>query len=95
MFKAELTWLRGSWDEAADECRKAISELNGFPPIIGATLHKVGEIELRAGRLAEAAADFHAAHEHGFTPLPGLARLRLMEGKPTKPGTSSQRRCRE
>ena len=82
MFRAELTWLRGSWDDAAQECRKAISELSGLTPIAGATLHKAGQIELRAGRLAQAAEDFRAAHEHGYTPLPGLAQLRLTEGRP-------------
>ena len=35
MFRAELTWLSGSWDDAAEECRRAISELAGFTPIIG------------------------------------------------------------
>ena len=82
MFRAELTWLSGSWDDAAEECRRAISELAGFTPIIGATLHQAGEIELRAGRLEEAAVKFREANEHGFTPLPGLAKLRLREGRP-------------
>ena len=81
MFKAQLTWIRGSWDDASAECREAISELTGFTPIVGATLHQAGEIELRAGRLEAAARDFASAHEHGFTPLPGMAELRLREGK--------------
>ena len=47
----------------------------------GATLHQAGEIELRAGRLEEAAEKFREANEHGFTPLPGLAKLRLRQGR--------------
>ena len=79
-----MTWLRGSWEDAADECRRAINELSALTPIAGATLHQAGEIELRAGRLEQAAEDFQAAHEHGFTPLPGLAKLRLRQGQATE-----------
>ncbi|MEE8332005.1 MAG: adenylate/guanylate cyclase domain-containing protein [Acidimicrobiia bacterium] len=80
IFRAELKWLRGSWEEAVADLEKAVDELAGFTPIVGAALYQRGEIDLRSGRLAEAAEHFGAAHEHGFTPLPGLALLRLEEG---------------
>jgi tetratricopeptide (TPR) repeat protein len=81
LFRAELKWLRGSWNDAVADIRQAIGDLNGFTPVIGAAHHYAGEFELRAGRLEQAAADFQAANQHGFTPLPGLAKLRLREGQ--------------
>ncbi|MGI9649374.1 MAG: adenylate/guanylate cyclase domain-containing protein [Acidimicrobiia bacterium] len=82
VFRAELRWLRGEWESAAAELNQAISELTGFTPIIGAALYQTGEIELRAGRFVEAEDHFRAAHEHGFTPLPGMAELKLQQDDP-------------
>ena len=80
IFRAELKWLRGSWQDAVADLDKAVDELDGYPDIVGAALYQRGEIDLRSGRLAEAAEHFGVAHEYGFTPLPGLALLRLEEG---------------
>ncbi len=80
VFRAELKVRRGDWDAAAAELDHAVQELTGFTPIIGAALYQTGEVELRAGRLAEAEERFRSAHEHGFTPLPGMAELRLRDG---------------
>jgi len=80
IFRAELKWLHGDWDAATSDLNRAVSELTGFTPIIGAALYQIGEVELRAGRLAEAEEHFRSAHEHGFVPMPGLAELRLQEG---------------
>jgi tetratricopeptide (TPR) repeat protein len=59
-----------------------VDELVGWTPIIGAAVYQIGEIALRAGNLSEAEGHFKSAHEHGFMPLPGMAQLRLAEGKP-------------
>lgn len=80
--RAELKWLRGDWDAATNDLRRAVDELVGWTPIIGAAIYQIGEIELRAGNLSEAEGNFKSAHEHGFVPLPGMAQLRLAEGKP-------------
>lgn len=80
VFRAELKWLRGDWDAATEDLERAAGELSGYTPIIGAALYHIGKVDLRAGRLRDAAERFRSAHEHGFTPLPGLAQLRLMEG---------------
>ena len=80
IFRAELKWLHGDWDAAAEDLRRAVDELTGFTPIIGAALYQIGLVRLRSED-REAAADlFRTALEHGFTPLPGLASLRLLEG---------------
>ncbi len=80
--RAELKWLRGDWDAATNDLHRAVDELDGWTPIIGAAVYQIGEIELRAGNLSEAEGHFKSAHEHGFVPLPGMAQLRLAEGKP-------------
>ena len=79
--RAELKWLRGDWDAATSDLRLAVDELVGWTPIIGAAVYQIGEIELRAGNLAKAEEFFRSAHEHGFLPLPGMAQLRLVEGR--------------
>ena len=79
--RAELKWLRGDWDEATSDLRRAVDELAGWTPIIGAAVYQIGEIKLRAGDLTQADELFRSAHEHGFVPLPGLAQLRLAEGR--------------
>jgi len=80
VFRAELKWLRGDWDAATEDLHRAAGELAGYTPIIGAALYQIGKVELRAGKLADAEANFRSAHEHGFTPLPGMAELRLIRG---------------
>jgi tetratricopeptide (TPR) repeat protein len=80
VFRAELKWLRGDWHAATDDLHRAIDELTGFTPIIGAAFYQIGQVELRAGELERAGERFRSAHEHGFTPLPGMAALRLAEG---------------
>ena len=47
----------------------------------GAAWYVVGEIRRRMGRLAEAEEAFGRAHELGFEPQPGMALLRLAQGK--------------
>lgn len=80
VFRAELKWLRGDWHAATDDLHRAIDELTGFTPIIGAAFYQIGQVELRAGELERAGERFRSAHEHGYTPLPGMAALRLAEG---------------
>ena len=80
IFGAEVKWRRGAWDDAAEEVRRAVSELGGYTDIVGAAWYQLGEIELRAGRLDAAEEMFRTAHEHGRTPIPGLAKLYLMRG---------------
>lgn len=80
IFRAELKWLRGDWDAATGDLHRAIEELTGFTPIIGAAFYQIGQVKLRSGELESAEELFRSAHEHGFTPLPGMAALRLAEG---------------
>jgi ATP/maltotriose-dependent transcriptional regulator MalT len=83
MFKASIMRERGNWPEAARQAQRVCDEL--------ATLHissesrayyELGEIRRLSGDFVGAEAMFRQAHELGFDPQPGLARLRLALGEP-------------
>ncbi len=82
VHRAELMRLRGSWSDAETACLRAAQELRGFYNIAaGEAFYEIGEIRLRMGDLKRAEEVFHQAHELGREPVPGLALLRLAEGK--------------
>ncbi|MBA3738234.1 MAG: LuxR family transcriptional regulator [Actinobacteria bacterium] len=81
--RAEVSSLRGAWSEAEAESSRASRELMSFDPMAAAqAFYGTGEIRRRMGNLAGAEESFARAHEIGFEPQPGLALLRLAQGKP-------------
>jgi class 3 adenylate cyclase len=83
VHRAEIMRLRGAWGEAADEASRACTELAdfGFHYIAAEAFYELGEIRLRMGDLGRAEEAFRQANEMGRQPLPGIAMLRLTEGK--------------
>ena len=82
VHRAELMRLRGAWSNAETEALRAAQELQGFYHIAaGEAFYEIGEIRLRMGDLKRAEEVFRQAHELGREPVPGLALLRLAEGK--------------
>ncbi len=80
--RAEVARLRGAWPEAEAEALLASEELLDVDPGLAASaLNQVGEIRRRTGDLDGAEAAFARAHEFGADPQPGLALLRLAQGK--------------
>ena len=81
VHRAEITRLRGAWQQAELEARGAYEELRGFMvPYAAEALYVIGETRLCRGDLAEARDAFRQAHELGREPNPGLALLHLAEG---------------
>jgi DNA-binding CsgD family transcriptional regulator len=80
--RAQLASLRGDWPQAEAEAVRATEELLSFnSPLAGEALYETGDVRRRLGDLAGAEAAFERAHELGFEPQPGLALLRLAQGK--------------
>jgi tetratricopeptide (TPR) repeat protein len=83
VHRAELLRLRGSWSEAEAEARRVSIELEGFLADVAAeAYYEVGEVRLRMGDFETADEMFRRAHGMGRDPLPGLALLRLNQGRP-------------
>jgi class 3 adenylate cyclase len=81
--RATILRLRGALTDAAGEATKACEEL--LPCSVSAAtadaFYELGEIRLRLGEFAAAEEAFRQAHQLGRDPQPGLALLRLAEGK--------------
>lgn len=82
LHRAEILRLQGAWTEAEHEARRASEELRGYDlRHVGFGFYEIGEVRLRWGDLTAAEEAFAKAHEFGRDPQPGLAMLRLAEGK--------------
>jgi len=79
--RIEAANLRGAWSDAESEARRASEELTFNPRAAGHAFYETGEIRRRIGNFAGAEEAFTRAHELGFDPQPGLALLRLAQGK--------------
>ena len=83
VYQAGILRLRGALQEAEHEARRAANELGGFlTDVAGQAFYEMGEIRLRMNDLQGADDMFREAHARGRDPQPGLALLRLAEGKP-------------
>jgi DNA-binding CsgD family transcriptional regulator/tetratricopeptide (TPR) repeat protein len=79
---AELLKLKGAWAQAEVEARRACAELAELHVFnAGAAFYEVGEIRRRMCDFEGAEAEFRRAEELGFEPQPGLALLRLAQGR--------------
>ncbi len=82
VYRASIMLMRGAWPEAEREARRACDELDGFNLSYAAeAFYELGNVRLRMGDLTAAEEAFRHAHELGRDPQPGLALLRLAEGK--------------
>jgi ATP/maltotriose-dependent transcriptional regulator MalT len=72
--------VRGEWSEAAAEA-EAASEHVWDRNHAALAVYELGEIRLRTGDLDGAEEAFRRAHEMGAAPHPGLALLRLEQGR--------------
>jgi tetratricopeptide (TPR) repeat protein len=74
--------LRGDLEVAAAEAARACEEMLAFEPhLAGEAFYVQGEVLRRRADLDGAEAAFNRARELGFDPQPGLARVRLQQGR--------------
>lgn len=92
IHRAEVMRLRGNWSEALSEAMTATNELMEFNFSVAALgFYEIGLIRLKTGDYPAAEESFTRAHELGLEPQPGLAMLRLMQGKPEAAASALRR----
>jgi DNA-binding CsgD family transcriptional regulator len=79
--RATIANLRGEWPQAEAEALRAAEELSFSPSLHALALYEMGDVRRRVGDLAGAEEAFEHAHALGMEPQPGLALLRLAQGK--------------
>jgi len=83
MHRADVMQLRGAWSEAIEESHRACGRLSPDtdPEALGDAHYQQGEIHRLRGELTEAEDAYRSASQVGREPQPGLALLRLQQGR--------------
>ncbi|SNR41266.1 regulatory protein, luxR family [Haloechinothrix alba] len=82
VHRAQLAALAGDWVRAEREATRVCEELAGISVAnVAEAWYAIGEVRRRRADLDGAEQAFSAAHAHGRDPQPGLALLRLGQGR--------------
>jgi DNA-binding CsgD family transcriptional regulator len=82
VHRAEILQLGGSWSEAFEEAQAAAERLAETKnPAAGVALYRQGELLRLRGEFEAAEEAYRGASRNGWEPQPGLAQLRLAQGK--------------
>lgn len=83
VYRAEIMQLHGEWADAADEAQRARERLSqqGEHPALGDAMYRIGELWRLRGKTVKAEASYREASRAGRSPYPGLAQLRLAQGR--------------
>jgi DNA-binding NarL/FixJ family response regulator len=94
VHRAQIMRLDGSWEESIGEARRAAERcLKGENPVAAGEAHyQRGEVHRLRGEHSEAEGAYTEASAHGWEPQPGLALLRLAQGK-EKAAVAAMRRA--
>jgi DNA-binding CsgD family transcriptional regulator len=83
VHRCQLQRLAGAWSEALDIAQEACAQLSG--PVtwdtLGSAYYQLGEVQRLRGDLAAAEQSYLRGNEAGHPPEPGLALLRLTQGR--------------
>jgi ATP/maltotriose-dependent transcriptional regulator MalT len=96
VHRAEILQLGGSWADALEEARRAgrrFVETNN--PTAGLALYREAELLRLQGDLDGAEEAYRAANRAGWEPQPGLAQLRLAQGRVEAAGATIRRATAE
>jgi DNA-binding CsgD family transcriptional regulator len=82
VHRAEIMQLDGAWSDALEEARRAgLRFAETMNPVGGLALYREAELLRLQGDLDAAEAAYLEAHRLGWEPQPGLAQLRLVQGR--------------
>ncbi len=83
VHRAQIMQLRGAWSEAIEEARRAAERCLRAenPAAAGEACYQRGEIHRLLGDYRAAEEAYREASGHGWEPQPGLALMRLAQGK--------------
>lgn len=83
VHRCELMQLEGAWTAAMEAARQACDLLSGRVrwDTLGSAYYQLGELQRLRGEFAEAEESYRKAGESGRRPEPGLALLRLAQGR--------------
>jgi DNA-binding CsgD family transcriptional regulator len=81
IHRAEIMQSRGEWSDALEEARLASRRQGLSPAGTGQAFYRQGELHRLRDELAEAEDAYREASRRGWEPQPGLALLRLAQGR--------------
>ena len=92
LHRSEIKALHGAWPEALVEAQRACDWLTDPPqPAAGIAFYQRGELLRLRGDLDGAEDAYREASRFGHDPHPGLALLRLAQGRPDLAATAVRR----
>jgi ATP/maltotriose-dependent transcriptional regulator MalT len=93
IHRSEIMQLRGDWQEAADEAERASKRLleGSDKKASGAAFYQLAEVRRLRGEFSEAEEAYKNASQFDREPQPGMALLRLMQGR-IEPAAAAIRR---
>jgi DNA-binding CsgD family transcriptional regulator len=82
VHRAQVLQTRGSWAQAEQEALEACRDMAGVDVFaVADAYYEIAEVRRLRGDLAAAERTYLDAHRHGRDPQPGLALLRLAQGR--------------
>ncbi len=97
VHRAEVMQLRGEWRMALQEAQRAKTQFAKATHSSGGAhaLYRQAEVHRLQGRFDEAEAAYREAARSGYEPQPGLALLRLIQGRTTAAASAIRRALAE
>jgi ATP/maltotriose-dependent transcriptional regulator MalT len=82
VHRSQILQAHGEWPDAASEAARACERLSQpAHPALGMAMYQQGEMHRLRGEFEQAERAYRQANGNGREPIPGLALLRLAEGK--------------